>query len=96
MTTQHREIDQSLPEAARDARDRQTAPGEECAHTLCSCASAPVVRNAGNYCSDLCADAADLVDKNTTLCPCLHQGCVGNGDKPLRPEQRETVGTPTR
>lgn len=96
MTTQHRETDQSLPSAVREARDAQREPGEKCDHTLCTCTNAPIVRNAGTYCSDLCADAADLVDKNTTLCPCLHQGCEGNGDKPLRPEQREMVGTQTR
>lgn len=96
MTTQHREVDQSLPQAVREARDAQTEPGDRCAHTLCSCANAPVVRNAANYCSQLCADAADLVDKNTTLCPCLHQGCEGNGDKPIPPEERRQVGTATR
>lgn len=93
MTMPQPETAQPSPSAAHNA---ESDTDQECAHNLCSCQNAPVVHNNSTFCSELCAEAADLVDKNTTLCPCLHQGCEGNGDKPLRPEQREMVGTPTR
>lgn len=68
----------------------------ECGYDMCTCATAPVLKNASRFCSDLCADAADLVTTGTTLCPCLHQGCESNGEKAMRPEERPAAGTATR
>jgi hypothetical protein len=69
---------------------------DRCDYKLCTCETAPVVKNARRFCSDLCADAANLVTRETSLCPCLHQGCEGNGAKPIPPEERSEVGTAQR
>ena len=44
---------------------------KKCAHPACSC---PPTKEFGNYCSESCSDAKDLLE---LACQCQHAGCQG-------------------
>ena len=53
-----------------------------CSHDICTCGEAGLIDGGRSFCSELCMQAEEEIEKDSAyeLCPCAHSSCDGAGD----------------